>query len=395
MPLQQVRDVLHKRMNMKNPHKVWLATHLADDILKKCPDTIGPIKSDIYQVTAFGTLLQCHGQGLPCCFEWKDREAKRSWFLVSGPGCYCWEAVGQVPGQLQGRAACQDARLCRAALQQAGAERAAAHPEDGQVRPAHHPQPDLSAAAAFPTAFQLDHSVCQQISCILRRMVSLAPTQQSTKSQQRTRPLNAKGEPLKPERTNSGGSSERAEKERAEKRSEGGAAADAAKAAAKSASANGSGSGSSRGSARAGGEAGARTKRTKMTFEEATQNVTKALGVAGSHTSMIQVQLLDMKCQLHLLPLLPACTRGRSCWLQDLVMNIADGKSEAPDFERQFLGELSEEVVSFRTAFESLVRRLHTTFHALFLDSSTAQWQQNLPAEDDHRFQHGLLSKRS
>jgi hypothetical protein len=36
-------------------------------------------------------------------------------------------------------------------------------------------------------------------------------------------------------------------------------------------------------------------------------------------------------------------------------MNIADGKSEAPDFERQFLGELSEEVVSFRTAFESLV----------------------------------------
>ena len=38
-------------------------------------------------------------------------------------------------------------------------------------------------------------------------------------------------------------------------------------------------------------------------------------------------------------------------------MNIADGKSEAPDFERQFLGELSEEVVSFRTAFESLVRR--------------------------------------
>ena len=39
-------------------------------------------------------------------------------------------------------------------------------------------------------------------------------------------------------------------------------------------------------------------------------------------------------------------------------MNIADGKSEAPDFERQFLGELSEEVVSFRTAFESLVGRL-------------------------------------
>jgi hypothetical protein len=118
-------------------------------------------------------------------------------------------------------------------------------------------------------------------------MVSLAPTQQSAKSQQRTRPLNAKGEPLKPERTNSGGSSERAEKE---KRSEGGATTDAAKAAAKATSANGSGSGSSRGSARAGGEAGAaRTKRTKMTFEEATQNVTRALGVAGSHTSMIQV----------------------------------------------------------------------------------------------------------
>lgn len=47
---QQVRDVLHKRMFMKNPHKVWLATHLAEDILHKCPDTIGPIRSDIYQV---------------------------------------------------------------------------------------------------------------------------------------------------------------------------------------------------------------------------------------------------------------------------------------------------------------------------------------------------------
>jgi hypothetical protein len=115
-------------------------------------------------------------------------------------------------------------------------------------------------------------------------MVSLVPTQQSTKSQQRTRPLNAKGEPLKPERTNSGGSGDKAEK-----KSEGGAAANAAKAAAKAASANGSGSG--RGSARTGGGASSgRTKRTKMTFEEATQNVTKALGVAGSHTSMIQVR---------------------------------------------------------------------------------------------------------
>ena len=57
LTLQQVRDVLHKRMNMKNPHKVWLATHLADDILKKCPDTIGPIKSDIYQVRCLGFVL--------------------------------------------------------------------------------------------------------------------------------------------------------------------------------------------------------------------------------------------------------------------------------------------------------------------------------------------------
>jgi hypothetical protein len=56
VPLQQVRDVLHKRMNMKNPHKVWLATHLADDILKKCPDTIGPIKSDIYQVICLARI---------------------------------------------------------------------------------------------------------------------------------------------------------------------------------------------------------------------------------------------------------------------------------------------------------------------------------------------------
>jgi hypothetical protein len=66
VPLQQVRDVLHKRMNMKNPHKVWLATHLADDILKKCPDTIGPIKSDIYQVTISGMYSGCHGQEVPC-----------------------------------------------------------------------------------------------------------------------------------------------------------------------------------------------------------------------------------------------------------------------------------------------------------------------------------------
>lgn len=38
-------------------------------------------------------------------------------------------------------------------------------------------------------------------------------------------------------------------------------------------------------------------------------------------------------------------------------MNIAGGKSDAPEFERQFLGELVEELVSFRTAFEQLVRR--------------------------------------
>ncbi len=48
-------------------------------------------------------------------------------------------------------------------------------------------------------------------------------------------------------------------------------------------------------------------------------------------------------------------------------MNIADGKSEAPDFERQFLGELSEEVVSFRTAFESLVRRSIVTVPSALL----------------------------
>lgn len=41
-------------MNMKNPHKVWLATHLADDILKNCSDTIGPIRSEIYQVPGDG-----------------------------------------------------------------------------------------------------------------------------------------------------------------------------------------------------------------------------------------------------------------------------------------------------------------------------------------------------
>lgn len=47
---QQLRDVLHKRLNMKNPHKVWLATHLAEAILEKCSDVVGPIRSDIYQV---------------------------------------------------------------------------------------------------------------------------------------------------------------------------------------------------------------------------------------------------------------------------------------------------------------------------------------------------------
>jgi hypothetical protein len=114
------------------------------------------------------------------------------------------------------------------------------------------------------------------------RMVSLAPAQTSGKSQQRVRPLNASGEPAKPERTDSGS-------DKAEKKSDSSAVTDAARAVAKATSANGSGSGSGRSSSRAGGEAGGRTKRSKMTFEEAKENVTKALGVAGSHTSMIQV----------------------------------------------------------------------------------------------------------
>lgn len=50
--LQQLREVLHKRLNMKNPHKVWLATHLCEAILEKCSDVVGPIRSDIYQVHA-------------------------------------------------------------------------------------------------------------------------------------------------------------------------------------------------------------------------------------------------------------------------------------------------------------------------------------------------------
>ena len=36
-------------------------------------------------------------------------------------------------------------------------------------------------------------------------------------------------------------------------------------------------------------------------------------------------------------------------------MNIAGGKSAAPEFERQFLGELAEELVTFRGAFEQLL----------------------------------------
>lgn len=65
--LQQVRDVLHKRMNMKNPHKVWLATHLAEDILKKCTDTIGPIRSDIYQVPEMCAFIYLSLARLPHC----------------------------------------------------------------------------------------------------------------------------------------------------------------------------------------------------------------------------------------------------------------------------------------------------------------------------------------
>lgn len=44
-----------------------------------------------------------------------------------------------------------------------------------------------------------------------------------------------------------------------------------------------------------------------------------------------------------------------SCTPQDLVLNITSGESAAPDFERQFLGELVEEVLSFRAAFEQLL----------------------------------------
>ena len=84
---QELRDALHKRMNMKNPHKVWLATYLAEavrtwslcsmgmhamppvwrwnwndgswlmcarchtsQVLKNCTDVISPARSAIYQV---------------------------------------------------------------------------------------------------------------------------------------------------------------------------------------------------------------------------------------------------------------------------------------------------------------------------------------------------------
>lgn len=70
----------------------------------------------------------------------------------------------------------------------------------------------------------------------------------------------------------------------------------------------------------------------KMTWEQVEDAVTTSLGVAASHTQMIQ----------------------------DLVLNITSGKSAAPDFERQFLGELVEEVLSFRGAFEQLLSSFST-----------------------------------
>lgn len=49
--------------------------------------------------------------------------------------------------------------------------------------------------------------------------------------------------------------------------------------------------------------------------------------------------------------------------VQDLVLNITSGKSAAPDFERQFLAELVEEVLSFRTAFQQLLASMSSFKH--------------------------------
>lgn len=111
-------------------------------------------------------------------------------------------------------------------------------------------------------------------------MVSLTPAKESIKSQQRVRPLNANGDVGKPERTDSGS-------DKAEKKS--GAAAEAAKDAGRDGCRHPAANGSGRGASKASGEGSGRHKRHKMTFEEAKENVTSALGVAGSHTSMIQV----------------------------------------------------------------------------------------------------------
>lgn len=186
-------------------------------------------------------------------------------------------------------------------------------------------------------------------------MVSLTPAQNSGKSQQRVRLLNANGEPSKPERTDSGS-------EKAEKKPEAAAAADSPKSAANGLSRGAvSANDSSRGGTKSGGEASGRGKRSKMTFEEAKTNVTNALGVAGSHTSMIQVCwtsgiiVITMICVLNYSISWMSAVIFVLTIMQDLVINIADGKSEAPEFERQFLGDLAEEVISFRTAFEQLV----------------------------------------
>ena len=49
--------------------------------------------------------------------------------------------------------------------------------------------------------------------------------------------------------------------------------------------------------------------------------------------------------------------------MQDLVLNITSGKSAAPDFERQFLAELVDEVLAFRAAFQHLLSSMSSFNH--------------------------------
>lgn len=211
---QQMRDILHKRLTVKNPHKVWLATVLTDKVLKDCADVIAPVRSDLFQ-----DLADIAGKPLDRYQEnFKDEQ--------------------------------------RAKMHAFGVLRSSGRQAQSILR----------------------HT------CKIGRMVNL--TAPETKSQRKTRKEDATGSQPSSRPANA---------------AESGADLDS-------------------------------SRTQKMTWEQVKAAIETSLGVAGSHTQMIQ----------------------------DLVVNITSGQSAAPDFERQFLGELVEEVLSFRAAFEQLLASFST-----------------------------------